>query len=169
MTRWTHAEERNAVAATGVSRVRVVVFGSGFGIVPPIVAKLSAEFEVIGPRDFDVPWYFKTFFLILAFRLPKSKWRRKWTYYLEKTPLAFRTRTRAKVRFLRQLQGQFDFIINFGAMDSPGYASQQPVFVICDSTRALSSRNIFDEVSHFANDAERSEWIALDVQVLWVS
>ena len=104
------------------------------------------------------------FFLLISIRWPKSKWRRQWRYYVEKTPYAFRQTTLSAIRHLNALTGQYDFIITFGATHGLGQINV-PYVVFADFCRRLSSRNQYDEISHFRNSREESDWLALEGDV----
>lgn len=152
-------------AALPCRKPRAVVCGGGIGMFPPLMQRFREEFEIVAlltPRI--APWY-AWYCRLLALRYPRSAWYRKWRYYLEKTPAAFRLQTRDFSRQLDALEGRYDLILFFGAMFSPGPIGGKPLFVFSDSCRWLSSRNEHDEISHFRNARDAAEWFALEGQV----
>ncbi len=143
-------------------KLRVVVFGGGIGFFVPLMERFKRDFEVVAVLSPEIPSYMRKLLLLASFRFSKTSWYRRWTHLQEKTPHAFRMRTKAAAKSLQSLQGQYDFILHFGAMSALGIRQTVPLFLITDSCRLLSSRNSHDEVSHFPNEQEKAEWIALE-------
>jgi glycosyltransferase involved in cell wall biosynthesis len=146
-------------------KLRAVVCGGGIGMFPPLLQRFREEFEIVAILNPCIaPWYV-WWYRLLSVRLPRRAWYRKWRYYLEKTPSAFRMLTRDFARQLKVHEGEYDVILFFGAMLSPGPSHSKPLFVFTDSCRWLSSRNVHDEISHFHNSRDESEWFALEGHV----
>ncbi len=149
-------------AAVPRKRLRAVVFGGGIGMFPPLMARLKEEFDIVASPSFtESPWL-GAWYRLLSIRWPRHAWYRKWRYYMEKTGPAFTVKTRKAAALLEPLQGQYDVILFFGAMFSPGMAIDKPMFLFTDSCRWLSSRNVHDSISHFANARHEAEWLALE-------
>ncbi len=106
-------------------------------------------------------WWYR----LISVSWPRNAWYRKWRYYCEKTPFIFRVLTRDAKRQLEQLDGQYDIILFLGAMFAPGAGQDKPLFVFTDSCRWLSSHNAHDEISHFRNSRDETEWLALEGDV----
>lgn len=146
-------------------KLRAVVFGGGIGMFPPLVERFRGEFEIVATLKPRIPAWYAWWFRLISVRWPRTAWYRKWRYYLEKTPSAFRLLTRDASRQLEALEGQYDVILFLGAMFAPGTERKKPLFVFTDSCRWLSSKNIHDEISHFHNARDESEWFALEGEV----
>lgn len=154
-----------AAAATPRKKLRAVVFGGGIGMFPPLLARLQNEFEIIAAPDVrESPWR-GAWFRLRAIRWPRQSWYRKWRYYMEKTGDSFKSYTRQATRLLEPLKGQYDVIVFFGAVFSPGTTIDKPMFLFTDSCRWLSSHNPHDSVSHFANARDEAEWLELEGNV----
>lgn len=146
-------------------KLRAVVCGGGIGMFPPLMQRFREEFEIVALLTPHIaPWQ-AWWYRLLSLRYPRSAWYRKWRYYLEKTPAAFRLQTRDFSRQLDRLAGRYDLILFFGAMFSPGTIRKQPLFIFSDSCRWLSSHNVHDDISHFHNARDAAEWYALEGQV----
>jgi glycosyltransferase involved in cell wall biosynthesis len=145
------------------SPLRVLVFGSqGVGMTPPIMAGLRGEFEVSCVPLLQMT---KTLHFLLAaraVRFQREAWYRHWMHLREKTPFSFNYISKGARSYLADHQGTYDFIVQMGAMSSLGEVPKRPLFIVTDSTRALSSRNTVDTVSTFANEREKREWLALE-------
>jgi glycosyltransferase involved in cell wall biosynthesis len=146
-------------------KYRAIVFGAGVGVVPPLVERFRTEYDVVEFCEFEPPTLFRWSTLMRSFSLHREVWRRRWIHRLEKTPVAFRLHSQLKQRYLERRIGQYDFIINFGAMDSPGTPPVRPLIIVTDSTRKLSSANSDDVVSHFDTEEERAQFFALEGMV----
>lgn len=146
-------------------KLRAVVCGGGIGMFPPLLQRFREEFEIVAILDPRIAPWCAWWYRLVSMRWPRSAWYRKWRYYLEKTPSAFRMLTRNFARQLKVLEGEYDVILFFGAMYSPGTSHGKPLFIFTDSCRWLSSRNVHDEISHFHNARDESEWFALEGQV----
>lgn len=146
-------------------KLRAVICGGGIGMFPPLLQRFREEFEIVAILNPCIsPWY-AWWYRLLSVRWPRSAWYRKWRYYLEKTPSAFRMLTRDFARQIKMHEGGYDVILFFGAMLSPMSSHGKPLFVFADSCRWLSSRNVHDEISHFQDLRDESEWLALEGQV----
>jgi glycosyltransferase involved in cell wall biosynthesis len=143
-------------------KLRAVVFGGGIGMFPPLYQRLKEEFEVVALLDTKEARWVGTWFKLVSFRLPRHVWFRKWRYYMEKTGRSFKAHTRSATALLEPLRGQYDVIILFGGMFSPGTTIDKPMFLFTDSCRWLSSNNVHDSISHFANERHKQEWLALE-------
>ena len=143
-------------------RRRAVFFGGGIGMFPPLSVRFAATFEVVQVITPRLPQIYKWFFFITSFRLPKSAWYRKWVQLMEHTPFSFRAITRQNERKLEKIDGQYDFVMFLGAMNSPGRYLKKPLFIMTDSCRWLSSQNIYDESCHFSSESAKKEWLSLE-------
>lgn len=146
-------------------KLRAVVFGSGIGMFPPLMQHFRDEFEIVATLKPRVPLWYAAWYRFISVRWPRNAWYRKWRYYLEKTPAVFRRLTREAQRQLDALDEQYDVILFFGAMCAPGSEKNKPIFLFTDSCRWLSSHNVHDEISHFHNARDESEWFALERDV----
>lgn len=158
---------RSAAFTADVQRkkLRAVICGGGIGMFPPLLQRFREEFEIVAILNPCIaPWYV-WWYRLLSVRWPRSAWYRKWRYYLEKTPSAFRMLTRDFARQIKVHEGEYDVILFFGAMLSPVSSHGKHLFVFADSCRWLSSRNVHDEISHFHDLRDESEWFALEGQV----
>jgi glycosyltransferase involved in cell wall biosynthesis len=144
---------------------RAVVFGAGIGIFPPLLQRFREEFDIVATLSPRMPPLHEWRYRLLSARWPRHAWYRKWRYYVEKTPSAFRLLTRESARLLRALEDQYDVILFLGAMFAPGAGEGKPLFVFTDSCRWLSSRNVHDEISHFQGARDEAEWFALEERV----
>ena len=152
----------SAVAAAPRKKLRAVIFGSGIGMFPPLLARLQEEFDIVAAlRPTESPWL-ASWYRLISIRWPRHTWYRKWRYYMEKTGSSFAHMTRRAHALLEPLEGQYDVVLFFGAMYAPGLKIDKPMFLFTDSCRWLSSRNAHDSISHFANDRHRTEWLALE-------
>lgn len=159
------AESAAFTADAPRKKLRAVVCGGGIGMFPPLLQCFREEFEIVAILKPGIaPWY-AWWYRLMSVRWPRNVWYRKWRYFLEKTPSAFRMMSRDFSRQLNGLDGEYDVILFFGAMLSPGTSHRKPLFIFADSCRWLSSRNVHDEISHFHNARDESEWLALEGQV----
>lgn len=147
-----------------MKKPRVVVFGVGMGIVSALMPHFKQEFDVVANIRPQMPRSKELLFLLLSARWPKSRWRRRWRYYVEKTPYAFKQTTLSAQRHLEELTGKYDFIITFGATHGLGRPNK-PYIVFADFCRRLSSLNKHDEISHFRTAEEESTWLSLEGDV----
>jgi glycosyltransferase involved in cell wall biosynthesis len=129
---------------------------------PPLMQRFQHDFNVVARLQPNMPQAYQWGLRLLSIRWPREAWYRRWRYLCEKTPFTFSLLTRQSARELGALRGQYDLIIQFGAVFSPGVALEQPLFVFTDSCRWLSSRNTHDEVSHFRSPADEARWLALE-------
>jgi len=129
---------------------------------PPLLRRLSEEFEIVAKLDVDESAWLRAWYRLISIRWPRHAWYRKWRYYMEKTPGAFLAYTRNAGAQLRRMQGEYDVIVFFGAMFSPGLDIDKPMFVFTDSCRWLSSHNVHDSISHFANARHEAAWFELE-------
>jgi glycosyltransferase involved in cell wall biosynthesis len=145
------------------SPLRTLVYGSqGMGMTPPIMAGLRSEFEVLCTPRFRMTKTLHFLLAVRAFRFQREAWYRTWMHYREKTPFSFNYFAEVSRKYLAENQGTYDFIVHMGAMSSLGEVPKRPMFIVTDSTRALSSRNTVDTVSSFANEREKREWLSLE-------
>ena len=151
-----------SVARKPQQRARVVVFGGGYGMFPPIFERINSHFEVVARPVAVIPRWVETWHLLTSVRWPKSSWYREWRRRLEKTPGAFRMRTRAAERALGAVQSPYDAIMYFGAMQAPARRLDKPLYLFADSCRWLSSQNAYDTASHFANSRDREAWLRME-------
>lgn len=152
-------------SAQSRQRPRVVVYGSGIGMFPPLMQRFKQDFDVAGVISPQMPKFWRGLFMALSIRWPKITWYRRWRYMVEKTPFAFRCATREADKALQAYEGQYDFILFMGAMYAPTLDLTKPMFIFTDSTRRLSSKNVHDEVSHFKSAGEERRWLELEGQV----
>jgi glycosyltransferase involved in cell wall biosynthesis len=152
-------------AAASRAKRRAVVFGGGIGMFPPLLQRLGEEFEIVEAITLHEPKLAASWYKLRSIRWPRTAWYRKWRYFMEKTGWAFRQKTRQAQRRLEPLRDRYDVILFFGAMFAPGVRSDKPMFLFTDSCRWLSSRNVHDSISHFANARDEREWLALESQV----
>ncbi|WP_374593250.1 glycosyltransferase family 4 protein [Aquabacterium sp.] len=158
----------NTIAQPPISsrqRPRVVVFGGGIGMFPPLMQRFTQDFDVAGVISPEMPKFWRGVFLALSVRWPKIAWYRRWRYMVEKTPFAFRCTTLEAHKALQAYEGQYDFILFMGAMYAPTLDLKKPMFIFTDSTRRLSSKNQHDEVSHFKSASDERRWLDLEGQV----
>jgi glycosyltransferase involved in cell wall biosynthesis len=132
---------------------------------PPLLSRLRDEFEIVATLSVRESRVRSAWYRMVSFRLPRHAWYRKWRYHMEKVAPAFIAHTRDAQAQLERLKGQYDVILFFGAMYSPGAEVDKPMFVFTDSCRWLSSRNVHDSVSHFANRRDETAWMALEGKV----
>ena len=154
----------NDFSTTPQLKQRAVVFGGGIGMFPPLMERFKEEFEIVAVLSPKFPTLYRYFFLLISIRWPRNIWYRKWMYFLEKTPIAFRIMTNQAASELRALKGQYDLILSLGAMFAPGI-EDKPIYVFTDSCRWLSSRNEHDEISHFHSARAEKKWFELEGQV----
>lgn len=147
------------------AKYRAIVFGDGVGVVPPLLERFKTKFEIVDFLEFEAPRLFRWSALVRSFSPRREMWRRRWIHRVEKTPAAFQLHSRLKQQYLEQRRGQYDFVINFGAMDSPGTPPVRPLIIVTDSTRKLSSANRDDEVSHFETAQDREKFFELEREV----
>ncbi len=162
-------QTQSSPSAVGKRRLRALVFGGGMGMFPPLMERFRQEFDIVGVFSTDIPLFYRWLFLLRSFRLPKAAWRRRWYHYREKTAFAFLARTRSNAEWFGAHAGQFDIILHFGAVNAPSFQIDRPMFIFTDSTRGLSSRNEYDEVSHFLDSDEQREWLGLEGSVYRVA
>ena len=143
-------------------RARVVVFGGGYGMFPPIFERINKQFEVVARPVAVIPRWVETWHLLTSVRWPKSSWYREWRRRLEKTPGAFRMRTLAAERALGAVHSPYDAIMFFGAMQAPARRLDKPLYLFADSCRWLSSQNPYDTASHFTSSADRAAWLRME-------
>lgn len=148
--------------STSRRKLRAVVFGSGIGMFPPMMQRMREEFEIVATLDGEVSPMRAAFYRLVSVRWPLLAWYREWRYHLEKTPAAFRARTRTAAKLLAAVEGQYDLILFFGAMYAPGGGAGKPMFLFTDSCRWLSSHNVHDSISHFRSEQDEAEWLALE-------
>jgi glycosyltransferase involved in cell wall biosynthesis len=153
------------VLAERPKKLRAVVMGGGIGMFPPLMQRFQEEFEIVATPKIAIPKWYAWWCRLISIRWPRNAWYRKWRYHMEKTPAAFRILTRSFGSQIEALKGQYDVILFFGAMLSPGDDHGKPIFLFTDSCRWLSSHNVHDEVSHFHNKRDESEWFALEGKV----
>lgn len=132
---------------------------------PPLMERFREEFEVISVPNARMPIAFQWFLRAISIRWPRTAWYRRWRYYVEKTPFAFRTVTQASAKLLEPMEGKYDVILFLGAMHHPGVPINKPLFIFTDSCRWLSSHNPYDDISHFRSKEEEATWIALEGEV----
>lgn len=145
------------------NKLRAVVFGGGVGMFPPLYQRLQQEFDVIATLNWPDSRMLGAWYRLRSIRWPRQAWYRKWRYFMEKTASSFMVRTREAEARLAPLRGRYDVIVFFGAMYAPGTAPlDKPMFLFTDSCRWLSSRNAHDSISHFANERDQAEWLALE-------
>jgi glycosyltransferase involved in cell wall biosynthesis len=146
-------------------KLRAVAFGGGIGMFPPLMQRLREEFEVVASLVPAEPRLASAWYRLLSIRGSRHASYRAWRYHMEKTPWAFDALTREAGKLLEPLQGQYDVILFFGAMFSPGVLADKPLFVFTDSCRWLSSRNAHDEISHFRRPADARRWHEREARV----
>jgi glycosyltransferase involved in cell wall biosynthesis len=157
----TQTKTLNSVPA----KPRAVVCGGGIGMFPHLMQRFRDEFDIVASITPHIsPWY-AWWYRLVSMRWPRHVWYRKWRYHLEKTPTSFRMLSKDFARQIAKLDDQYDVILFLGAMFSPGEHKGKRLFVFTDSCRWLSSRNVFDEISHFANPVDEKTWFALEGQV----
>jgi glycosyltransferase involved in cell wall biosynthesis len=144
---------------------RAVVFGGGIGMFPPLMERFREEFEIVSMPLAYMPLAYQWLLRLVSVRWPRTAWYRRWRYYVEKTPFAFRTVTKASGRLLAPIDGQYDVILYLGAMHHPGVPITKPLFLFTDSCRWLSSHNQWDDISHFRSPEEEATWLALEGEV----
>lgn len=157
-----HAMAPTAQEAEPRKKLRAVVFGGGIGMFPPLFQRLNEEFEIIATLSTKESRWLGAWYKLVSVRWPRHSWYRKWRYHMEKTAHAFSVQTREATQLLAPLRGQYDVILFFGAMFAPGTVIDKPIFLFTDSCRWLSSRNLYDSISHFANATHEAEWLALE-------
>ena len=145
-------------------KLRAVVVSQGGGIDPPLVERFHEEFRVVEVINSTLPLAYRLFFLLTSFRLSRAQWRREWYRRREKIPLAFRAITRTNARRLAALRDQCDLVLYFGALHSTGLAIHRPLYIITDSTRALSSRNPYDVQCRFTSASQAARWMELEAE-----
>ncbi len=147
------------------NKLRAIVFGGGIGMFPPLHQRMKEDFDVIATlRPRESRWL-GAWYRLVTIRWPRHAWYRKWRYFMEKTGPSFLARTRSAAAQLEAYRGQYDVILFFGAMYSPSLDIDKPMFLFTDSCRWLSSRNVHDSISHFANQRDEAEWLALEGNV----
>ncbi len=129
---------------------------------PPLLARFQQEFEIAVNIAPAMPRWLERFHMLHTVRWPRVRWYRAWRHAVEKTPGAFRARTRATEARLASLRQSYDAIFFFGAMSAPGTTIDKPLFVFTDSCRWLSSRNRHDTISHFKSPREEAQWLELE-------
>lgn len=150
---------------SGDTRLRAVVYGSGIGIFPPLMQRFREDFQIVAIMQPELPRFYRLWSLIRSVRRSRVAWYRRWRYLLEKTPAAFRKRTRESMRQLRKLGGEYDVILFGGATFAPCVSIEKPLFVFADFCRRLSSLNPHDEASHFRSAAEEAQWLEYEGNV----
>jgi glycosyltransferase involved in cell wall biosynthesis len=139
--------------------MRAVVYGGGIGIFPPLMLRFQEDFQIVATLESEIPKFYRFWFWVRSFRWPRNLWYRKWRYFVEKTPFAFRQRTHTAARQLQALRGKYDLILFSGGTFAPGTSIDKPMFIFADFCRRLSSRNPHDVVSHFASAADEAQWL----------
>jgi glycosyltransferase involved in cell wall biosynthesis len=105
------------------------------------------------------PW--ASVLLVKSFRPNKSTWYRSWQHEMLKTPLAFHLRTRSLDRHLRSRLGEFDIVLQAGALFAPFDGRYpRPVALFCDYTTKLAELN-YPPWFNMAPKAA-SKWYALE-------
>ena len=146
-------------------KVLIVTTTGANGMVLTVAERVKRDF---GDIDIVCQWLprVETWLLaLLAVRWPKHRWWRRWMRLREKVPYAFKRRTRRVARQVASRLDDCDFVMMFGALHDLGVETDKPVFALCDSTRALSMRNEFDEACHFDSERQRREWLSLEAGV----
>jgi len=143
-------------------KLRAIVFGGGIGMFPPLHQRMKEDFDVIATLQPKESQWLGVWYRLVSVRWPRNAWYRKWRYFMEKTGPSFLARTRSAAAQLEPYRGQYDVILFFGAMYAPSLDIDKPMFLFTDSCRWLSSRNVHDSISHFANKRDEAEWLALE-------
>jgi glycosyltransferase involved in cell wall biosynthesis len=143
-------------------KVLVVSTGGLSGIVPPIIENLRRDYGEVHVVCEWLPKALRYWLMLKSFRLPKSRWRRKWMHYLEKTPFAFKKRTEIVNNKISSSLHDIDFIVCFGALHTIDIPVERPMFLVCDSTRALSKQNEYDEQCHFEEIEGERLWMDME-------
>jgi glycosyltransferase involved in cell wall biosynthesis len=147
------------------ARKRLAFLGGVGGTTLALMPRFKAQFDVVEVPKPRMPALLQWGFRALSVRLPRHDWYREWRYHVEKTPFAFRAHTRSSARAMRALEGRYDAIFQAGATFAAGVPVTKPLFIMADSCRSISSRNPYDEVSHFRSERQRREWLRLEGEV----
>jgi glycosyltransferase involved in cell wall biosynthesis len=150
---------RRSETAQSAQKRRAVVFGGGIGMFPPLMKRLSQEFDVVANPQPNIGRAKATALRLLCLRWGRERSFRTWRYRMEKTPWAFDEVTRESERLLEPLRDRCDVILFFGAMHAPCFDIDKPMFVFTDSCRWLSARNAFDTFSHFRSQEDERGWL----------
>jgi len=159
------APPASETASAPNTSLRAVMYGSGIGIFPPLMQRVQKSFQIVATLHPQMPRGYQWWFLLKSFRWRRNAWYVRWRYLLEKTPFAFRVRTRQSERLLQALRGQYDLILFSGAMYAPAASVDVPLFVFADFCRWLSSRNPHDPISHFQSAADEEQWLKAEGDV----
>ncbi len=154
-----------APAGSPQKKLRAIVFGGGIGMFPPLHERMKQDFDVVATLSPEESRWMGVWYRLLSVRWPRQAWYRKWRYFMEKTGPSFLAHTRSAAALLEPYRGKYDIILFFGAMYSPSMDIDKPMFLFTDSCRWLSSRNVHDSISHFANKRDETEWLTLEGNV----
>jgi glycosyltransferase involved in cell wall biosynthesis len=141
------------------SRPRAVVYGGGIGIFPSLMQRFREDFQVVALLQPELRKTYEIWSRLRSVRPSRTGWYRAWRYRLEKTPEAFRMRTRESMRLLGRLDDRYDIILFGGATFAPSTSIDKPLFVFADFCRRLSSLNPHDQSSHFRSAQHESWWL----------
>ena len=92
-------------------KILVVTTSGSSGIVPPILKKIEQTYGEIVFINEWLPMYKKLYYRLISFQFSRGRWYRKWSHLCEKTPAAFRQRTKQVNKKIEGLE--YDFIIQF--------------------------------------------------------
>jgi glycosyltransferase involved in cell wall biosynthesis len=121
--------------------------------------RFRTDFQVVALLQPELRKAHEIWSRVRTARPSRTGWYRAWRYRLEKTPEAFRMRTRESMRLLRPLDDQYDLIFFGGATFAPSTSIDKPLFVFADFCRRLSSLNPHDESSHFRSAKDEAWWL----------
>lgn len=143
----------------------LIVNVRGFQRADPLYRELAALGWKTTVLDVEEPTFLRWYARARSFRPGVARWRRRWERVAERlarTPLAFKSKSRAYGRLIEKSGAPYDLILQGGAMFAPGWpVPAKPYAILCDCTVKLGEGEARSGVD-FASPTSAARWYALE-------